>query len=104
MKTGTSSTGAVETESIVVEFYGIPRLRAGIERVELTAPAEGLLLGEVLSRLAERFPIFGSECVNEHALAKSITANINGTNFTRDVKQRILPGQVIILLSADAGG
>ena len=45
--------------SIHVEFYGIPRSRAGTA----DAAAEGATLGEVLSHLARQFPDLAADCI-----------------------------------------
>ena len=42
--------------SIRVEFYGIPRSRAGVEFTLVDFEQDGIPLGELLGNLSRRFP------------------------------------------------
>ena len=61
-------------------------------------------LGELLHKLAEKFPDFGNECVDQRKLGKSISANLDGEKFISDPDFEICAGQSLLILSADAGG
>jgi molybdopterin converting factor small subunit len=82
-----------------VEFFGIPRERAGIAEVEI----EAATLGQALSVLASRFPSLG-DLMPAGQLHTSVAANLNGDLFVSDPATSISADDRLILLSADAGG
>ena len=86
--------------SIRVEFYGIPRQRAGVEVIELEAAS----LGNVFQQLREKLPTFAKACLDEEGLQPTFMANINGESFTTDPQTPLHPGDIVMILSADAGG
>ena len=83
-----------------VEFYGIPRARAGVA----SATAEGATLGEVLGDLARQFPGFAADCLADGCLNDGYAANLNGEHFVRDPHLRLGAGDSLLILSSDAGG
>ncbi|MDA0834314.1 MAG: hypothetical protein O2955_19540 [Planctomycetota bacterium] len=85
---------------IRVEFYGIPRSRAGVDVIDIP---EGTL-HDVLLSLAEILPIFADECLNGPALKSGYLACINGHRFTTDGNQALIAGDALLILSADVGG
>ena len=86
--------------SIRVEFYGIPRQRAGVEVTEV----EAATLSEVFRQLREKLPAFAEACLNEEGLQPTYMANINGESFTSDPEMPLHSGDTVMILSADAGG
>ena len=82
-----------------VEFFGIPRERAGISEVEVDAAT----LGEALTEVVKRFPALG-EVITPAGLHPSISANLNGDLFVSDLNVVLDAADRLILLSADAGG
>lgn len=86
--------------SVVVEFYGIPRLRAGVDRAEVAAAS----LGEVVQRLADQYPQLAAACFQGDRLHPAYTANLNGQRFVRDPRTPLADGDVVLILSAEAGG
>jgi molybdopterin converting factor small subunit len=82
-----------------VEFFGIPRERAGVAQLELQAET----LGQLLSTLAVQFPSFG-EVVQSGRLSSPFLANLNGERFVSDPATRLTDADSILILSADAGG
>ena len=86
--------------SVSVEFFGIPRERAGTAQ---TTAAAGTL-GSLLRELGERFPRFAESCLHAGALAKGYIVNLNGERFVSDERTPLKAGDVILILSADAGG
>jgi molybdopterin converting factor small subunit len=86
--------------SIVVEFYGIARQRAGVERTAVAADS----LGGAIELLAERFPQLAATCFQGNQLHAAYTANLNGERFVRDSDTPLADGDVLLILSADAGG
>jgi molybdopterin converting factor small subunit len=91
--------------AVRVEFYGIPRQRAGVA----TASVVGTRLGELIQELARQFPLFARDCVVEDCLADSClqpgyTANLNGERFTSDPATVVCDNDVVLIMSLDAGG
>lgn len=85
---------------IRIEFYGIPRQRTGVPFVDVDADS----LGTALTRIAERFPEFGQQCLNGDRLADGLIANLNGEEFTTNPAAVIHDGDSLLILSADVGG
>jgi molybdopterin converting factor small subunit len=84
---------------VTVEFYGVPRLRAG--RAELAVPAG--TVAEVLAAVGRMCPgLVG--LVNEGRLAPHYLLSLNGQQFVTDLGQPLRAGNRLLLLSADAGG
>lgn len=86
--------------TIRIEFYGIPRRRAGIESIEVEAAD----LGSALRQLAVRLPEFARACLSGDRLQAGYLANINGRLFATDPSTLLEPGDTVLILSADAGG
>jgi len=62
----------------------------------------GTLAG-VLATLATQFPALG-ECIQGGVLGDGLATNLRGERFVRDPAERIVPGDCLFILSADAGG
>jgi molybdopterin converting factor small subunit len=82
-----------------VEFFGIPRERAGVSELEVDAGT----LGELLDALSSRFPSL-RELLASDGVESSIAVNLNGDLFVRDPETRLAEDDHVLLLSADAGG
>jgi molybdopterin converting factor small subunit len=82
-----------------VEFYGIPRQRAGTSRLEVDANT----LGELLGTLAEKIPSLG-EFICKGRLQSTAVANLNGDRFVSDPATPLDRSDCILILSPDAGG
>ena len=87
--------------SVRVEFFGIPRERAGVSSIELRDPAT---LGDALRLLSDRLPSLAESCFSNNALKSGYLANLNGERFTTDPESQLQPGDAVLILSADAGG
>ena len=85
---------------VTVELFGIPRSRAGVSQTA----AEGGTLGDVFADLANRFPALGETCIAGRTLKPGYTANLRGEQFVTDPAIRLNEGDVILLMSLDAGG
>lgn len=83
-----------------VEFFGIPRLRAGVA----STTAEGNCLGDVLAELSCRFPLLAETCIDGRTLRSGYTINLNGQRFVSDPELPLSEGDAVMLLSIDAGG
>ena len=89
--------------AIRVEFFGIPRHRAGVASV--VVPIAGpISLEAVLGRLAAEFPDFAAECLAGDHLRSSYVANIDGQQFVRDPNTQLADNSCLLIMSADAGG
>ncbi|MEX2119388.1 MAG: MoaD/ThiS family protein [Pirellulales bacterium] len=86
--------------SISVEFFGIPRERAGVA----ATTAEGQRLDQVLTGLGERYPRLADACIESGRLKPGYAANLNGDRFVTDPATPLEPGDALLILSADAGG
>ena len=83
-----------------VEFYGIPRQRAGVAFLDVQADS----LSEVFESLSRELPDFSHACLKNKRLQPGYLANINGQSFTSDPATKLKDGDCILILSADAGG
>lgn len=90
--------------TIVVEFFGIPRLRAGVERAEVLPGHESAALSEVLRDVGEQFPDFAAACMTNRRLRTGFIASIDGQCFVQDDDVVVDRQQAVLILSADAGG
>jgi molybdopterin converting factor small subunit len=78
-----------------VEFFGVPRARAGLSRLELQAET----LGQMLQALAVKVPSLGAG-----RLHPSFIASLNGDRFVSDPSTPLGEDDCVLILSADAGG
>ena len=86
--------------TIQVEFYGIPRQRAGMS----ATTASGASLREVLADLAARLPEWAAACLEQGKLRPGYLANINAERFVSDLDTPLAAGDALLIMSADAGG
>jgi sulfur-carrier protein len=91
---------------VTVEFFGIPRQRAGLAVLEVSLPdCEGFAtLADILKVLAAELPGFARDCVMENRLREGYIANVSGQRFIADPAAKITQGDTLLILSADAGG
>jgi molybdopterin converting factor small subunit len=82
-----------------VEFFGVPRERAGMSELEVKADT----LGQLLGTLAVQIPSFG-KLINMDRLHPSFVANLNGDRFVSDPGTPLGENDCVLILSADAGG
>ena len=85
---------------VVVELYGVPRLRAGASVVEVPAGS----LASVLRAVAAALPGLEPEIVADGRLTEHALAAIDGREFVSDPARPIADGCVLVLISAQAGG
>ncbi len=85
---------------VTVEFFGIPRQRAG--RAELIVHAE--TVGELLAVLEKMCPALGELVGPDGYLSAHYLLSFNGETFIRDPNHRLSAGEKVLLLSADVGG
>ena len=85
--------------TVTIEFYGIPRERAG--RTELTVQAA--TVADALAAVEQACPGLRG-LAPEGRLARHYRLSLDGTQFVTDLKQSLAPSSRLLLLSADAGG
>ena len=86
--------------TVIVEFYGIPRQRAG--RAELAVPAG--TVGEVLAAVVRSCPALTGVIGDGGRIAGHYLVSIDGQRFVREVDEPVPAGQRLLVLSAEAGG
>jgi hypothetical protein len=89
-----------ESGRVTVEFYGVPRLRAG--RAELLVPAGPV--AEVLAAVERSCPGLAGLVRPGERLDPHYLLSLDGRRFVTDWQEPLLPGERVLLLSADAGG
>jgi molybdopterin converting factor small subunit len=90
--------------TIDVEFFGIPRQRAGRASARVETSAARPTLGDVLAELAARFPELAATCIDGRKLRPGYTVSLGGKRFLADPEASLEPGECLFLLSSDAGG
>jgi sulfur-carrier protein len=85
--------------SVTVELFGVPRLRAG--RAEL--PVEATTVAEALAAVELACPGLKG-LVHGSRLAPHYLLSVNGATFVEDLASPLQPGDRLLILSADAGG
>jgi molybdopterin converting factor small subunit len=86
-----------------VEFFGLPRERAGVSSIEIP----GSTLGQLLRNLALDVPSMGefiSASGHGVRLHPTFVANLNGDRFVSDPDTPLGDEDHLLILSADAGG
>ena len=82
-----------------VEFFGVPRERAGVAQLDVSADT----LGGLLATLRSTLPSF-AEFIEDDRLHPSFAANLNGDEFVSDPATPLGDDDCVLILSADAGG
>jgi molybdopterin converting factor small subunit len=82
-----------------VEFFGVPRDRAGISELDVQADT----LGQLLGKLATQIPSLG-KLIGLNELHPAFVANLNGDRFISDPGTPLAKDDCVLILSADAGG
>jgi molybdopterin converting factor small subunit len=85
---------------VTVEFYGVPRLRAG--RGELAVAAA--TVADALAAVAVACPGLADVRRPDGRLAPHYLLSLDGTRFVTDLGEALRAGDRLLLLSADAGG
>jgi len=83
-----------------VELFGVARLRAGQAEVQVEAHT----LREALSALGRACPALEPSIVHDGRLAPGWLVALNGAQITADSEASLETGDVVVLVSADAGG
>ena len=84
---------------VTIEFFGIPRQRAG--RAELVVPAG--TVAEVLQAVTRACPGLEGLLTPAGQLAPHYRVSLNGQRFVQELRDSLVPGERLLILSADAG-
>ncbi len=85
---------------VTIELYGVARLRAGREKVEVSAGS----VEEALRALGMACPALEPLVVSAGRLGPGWLVAVNGAQITGDLGAPLAAGDVVVLVSADAGG
>jgi len=86
--------------AIRVEFFGIPRHRAGVPAIEV----EAATLAEALREMRRQVPQLAEVCLVDGRLCGGYLASLNGRHFVSDPATPLADGDCLLVLSSDAGG
>jgi molybdopterin converting factor small subunit len=89
-----------EPGRVTVEFYGVPRLRAG--RADLAVPSG--TVADVLAAVERSCPGLTGLVRPGGRLDPHYLVSLDGRRFVTDWQEPLRPGERVLLLSADAGG
>jgi molybdopterin converting factor small subunit len=89
-----------EQVAVLVELFGVPRLRAGRATCNVTAADAGAAMAELESQCPQ---LAGTVLAHGWPLP-AYRLSLNGQSFVTDPAERLRPGDSLILLAADAGG
>jgi len=90
--------------NIQVEFFGVPRQRAGTDVTTVELDKDKAYLSDVLLILADRFPELSETCFDGGRLRSGFVANVDGRRFVTDPHTPLSDGESLLIMSADAGG
>jgi molybdopterin converting factor small subunit len=85
---------------ITIELYGVPRLRAGIRRLELDAST----LASALSGLGRACPALDGSVIEGGRVHPAYRVCLNGDRFVSDPTTPLSEGDELLLMAADVGG
>jgi molybdopterin converting factor small subunit len=86
--------------SVTVEFFGIPRQRAGMAQLALDAATAA----EALALVERHCPRLAPLLQPDRQLTAHYLLSVDGQRFLNDLGERLSAGTHLLLLSADAGG
>ncbi len=95
------AAGEPRPRHVTLEFYGVPRLRAGVGRIEVDADHIAAALGAACRACPG---LRGTVISEAGALHAAYILNLNGRQFTNDPSTHLADGDVLLVLSVDAGG
>lgn len=86
--------------NVTFEMYGVARLRAGRDKVQVSAST----LGAALGALEAACPALAAVLVENGGLGPHYRLSLNGREFVSDPDRTLAEGDTLIVLSAEAGG
>jgi molybdopterin converting factor small subunit len=85
---------------ITIEFFGVPRLRAGVGSLRLDAAT----LAAAVRGLARLCPALDGSVLAGESLQPAYRACLNGAQFISDPATPLADGDVLLVMAADVGG
>jgi len=85
---------------VIVEFFAVPRMRAGRAQLEVRAGPAIAVLQEVVAKC----PGLSDLLTPAGRLSPHYLLSLEGEEFLTDLSRELSPGSRLLLLSADAGG
>lgn len=85
---------------ITIELYGVPRMRGGRDAIAVEAGS----LGEAFRALGVACPALSPTVVQDGRLRSHYLVAVNGLHLTADPTTPLAEGDVVVVLSAEAGG
>jgi molybdopterin converting factor small subunit len=85
---------------VTIEFFGMPRQRAGRAALEVSAGTPA----EALAEVERACPALAGLVQPGARLSPHYVLSRDGQEFVTDLQQKLRPGDRLLLLSADAGG
>lgn len=89
-----------EIPEITVEFYGMPRARAGQTEIQVSATT----IGEALAAIVKACPALKDLRQMDGSLAPQYLLSVDGEPFVVNATRTLQAGDRLLLLSADMGG
>jgi molybdopterin converting factor small subunit len=89
-----------DSATVFVEFFGVPRARAGRAELEVAAGP----VSDVLGRVEDACPGLKGLRRADGRLAPHYLLSLDGREFLTDMSKQLSPGDRVLILSADAGG
>ena len=86
--------------TITIELFGVPRARAGVRELVVSAATVGAALDEAITQCPPLADVFKSD----GSLLPQYLLSLDGQRFVADRSQALQSGDRLLLLSADAGG
>lgn len=86
--------------NVTFEMYGVARLRAGRDKVQVSAAT----LGAALGALETACPVLAGALIENGRLGRHYRLSLNGREFVSDPDRPLAEGDILIVLSAEAGG
>jgi molybdopterin converting factor small subunit len=86
--------------TITIELFGMPRAKAGVRELVVSAGT----IGEALAKVIEKCPALADVVNADGKLTPQYLLSLDGKRFVSDVLQPLQPGDRLLLLSSDAGG
>ena len=90
----------LDERRVTIEFFGIPRQRAGCAALAV----EATTVRELLAQVEQACPGLMGILKKDGQLSPHYLVSIEGRQFLTDMDQSLCPGDRLVLLSADAGG
>jgi hypothetical protein len=87
-------------DDVIVEFFGMPRFRAGRGELRVAAGT----VADVLARVRSACPGLSGMTGADGRLAPHYLLSLDGRRFVTDLGENLRAGERLLLLSADAGG